>query len=170
MPWARSFWAFSPYLNHMRNFSKKKKITRTNSNCPCYFFSLRFVLSLTSLTFPLFWNFNYLIMRLLSLLLSVVDWRNVYEIHHAIPHDLGLSITFFWWTLCRRCWIRLRVKQNFLPMGRKLDWDVSVCFTGWNKVFLRLNQTVSWYETKYFMPWNRNLCISLPPSGLAKVQ
>ena len=21
MPWARSFWAFSPYLNHMRNFS-----------------------------------------------------------------------------------------------------------------------------------------------------
>ena len=20
-PWARSFWAFSPYLNHMRNFS-----------------------------------------------------------------------------------------------------------------------------------------------------
>ena len=21
-PWARSFWAFSPYLNHMRNFSK----------------------------------------------------------------------------------------------------------------------------------------------------
>ena len=24
MPWARSFWAFSPYLNHMRNFSKVK--------------------------------------------------------------------------------------------------------------------------------------------------
>ena len=22
LPWARSFWAFSPYLNHMRNFSK----------------------------------------------------------------------------------------------------------------------------------------------------
>ena len=21
LPWARSFWAFSPYLNHMRNFS-----------------------------------------------------------------------------------------------------------------------------------------------------
>ena len=21
MPWARSFWAFSPYLNHMRKFS-----------------------------------------------------------------------------------------------------------------------------------------------------
>ena len=21
MPWAKSFWAFSPYLNHMRNFS-----------------------------------------------------------------------------------------------------------------------------------------------------
>ena len=21
-PWVRSFWAFSPYLNHMRNFSK----------------------------------------------------------------------------------------------------------------------------------------------------
>ena len=21
-PWAKSFWAFSPYLNHMRNFSK----------------------------------------------------------------------------------------------------------------------------------------------------
>ena len=24
MPWARSFWAFSPYLNHMRKFSLKK--------------------------------------------------------------------------------------------------------------------------------------------------
>ena len=24
-PWARSFWAFSPYLNHMRNFSILKK-------------------------------------------------------------------------------------------------------------------------------------------------
>ena len=24
-PWARSFWAFSPYLNHMRNFSKISK-------------------------------------------------------------------------------------------------------------------------------------------------
>ena len=23
-PWARSFWAFSPYLNHMRNFSNVK--------------------------------------------------------------------------------------------------------------------------------------------------
>ena len=23
MPWARSFWAFSPYLNHMRNFGKE---------------------------------------------------------------------------------------------------------------------------------------------------
>ena len=22
LPWARSFWAFSPYLNHMRNFSQ----------------------------------------------------------------------------------------------------------------------------------------------------
>ena len=22
LPWARSFWAFSPYLNHMRKFSK----------------------------------------------------------------------------------------------------------------------------------------------------
>ena len=22
LPWARTFWAFSPYLNHMRNFSK----------------------------------------------------------------------------------------------------------------------------------------------------
>ncbi|MBV3388946.1 hypothetical protein, partial [Segatella copri] len=25
LPWARSFWAFSPYLNHIRNFSKKVK-------------------------------------------------------------------------------------------------------------------------------------------------
>ena len=25
MPWARSFWAFSPYLNRMRNFSKELK-------------------------------------------------------------------------------------------------------------------------------------------------
>ncbi|MCI7312693.1 MAG: hypothetical protein MR541_00505, partial [Prevotella sp.] len=24
MPWARSFWAFSPYLNHMRKFSYVK--------------------------------------------------------------------------------------------------------------------------------------------------
>ena len=24
MPWARSFWAFSPYLNHMRKFSKRE--------------------------------------------------------------------------------------------------------------------------------------------------
>ena len=24
MPWARSFWAFSPYLSHMRKFSKAK--------------------------------------------------------------------------------------------------------------------------------------------------
>ena len=24
MPWARSFWAFSPFLNHMRKFSKAK--------------------------------------------------------------------------------------------------------------------------------------------------
>ena len=24
MPWARSFWAFSPYLNHMRKFNKKQ--------------------------------------------------------------------------------------------------------------------------------------------------
>ena len=24
LPWARSFWAFSPYLNHMRNFSNVK--------------------------------------------------------------------------------------------------------------------------------------------------
>jgi hypothetical protein len=22
MPWAKSFWAFSPYLNHMQNFNK----------------------------------------------------------------------------------------------------------------------------------------------------
>ena len=22
MPWARSFWAFSPYLNHLRNFNQ----------------------------------------------------------------------------------------------------------------------------------------------------
>ena len=22
LPWARSFWAFSPYLNHMQNFSQ----------------------------------------------------------------------------------------------------------------------------------------------------
>ena len=26
MPWARSFWAFSPYLSHMRKFSKAKVI------------------------------------------------------------------------------------------------------------------------------------------------
>ena len=24
MPWARSFWAFSPYLNHLRNFNEKE--------------------------------------------------------------------------------------------------------------------------------------------------
>ena len=24
MPWARSFWAFSPYLNHMRKFCYRK--------------------------------------------------------------------------------------------------------------------------------------------------
>ena len=23
-PWARSFWAFSPYLNHLRNFNEKE--------------------------------------------------------------------------------------------------------------------------------------------------
>ena len=23
MPWAKSFWAFSPYLNHVRKFSKR---------------------------------------------------------------------------------------------------------------------------------------------------
>ncbi|MQN69037.1 helix-turn-helix transcriptional regulator [Prevotella copri] len=27
MPWARSFWAFSPYLNHLRNLSKVKATT-----------------------------------------------------------------------------------------------------------------------------------------------
>ena len=32
MPWARSFWAFSPYLNHMRNFSK----LLTNHHFPLY--------------------------------------------------------------------------------------------------------------------------------------
>ena len=26
LPWARSFWAFSPYLNHMRNLNKEDKI------------------------------------------------------------------------------------------------------------------------------------------------
>ena len=25
MPWAKSFWAFSPYLNHLRNLSKEVK-------------------------------------------------------------------------------------------------------------------------------------------------
>jgi hypothetical protein len=28
MPWARSFWAFSPYLNHMRKFSKRENKKR----------------------------------------------------------------------------------------------------------------------------------------------
>ena len=92
-------------------------------------------------------------MRLLSLLLSVMDWQKVYNIHHAIPHDLGLSITFFCWSLCRRKRIRLRVNHNSLAMGG----DVSVCFTGWNEAFLRLKRTVSWHEIKYFIPWNRNL-------------
>ena len=31
MPWAKSFWAFSPYLNHLRNFSKNYK-TREHKN------------------------------------------------------------------------------------------------------------------------------------------
>ena len=116
-----------------------------------HFFSLKSVLSLTSITFSIFWNFNCLIMRFLSLLFSVIDWRNVYKIHHAIPHDLGLSITFFSWSLCRSNWIYLRVKQNSLPMGRKQDWDVSVRFTEWNEVFLRLKQTVSVPESMYFL-------------------
>ena len=38
-----------------------------------YFFSLKSVLSLTSITFSAFQNFNYLIMWLLSLLSSVID-------------------------------------------------------------------------------------------------
>ena len=99
-------------------------------------------------------------MRLLSLLLSVIDWQNIYNIPHAIHHDLRLSITFFCWSLCRRNRIRLRVKQTPLPMGRKQDWHVSVCFTEWNKVFLRLKQTVSWYETKCFMLWKYVFFIS----------
>ena len=29
MPWAKSFWAFSPYLNHLRNLSKEVKKLRS---------------------------------------------------------------------------------------------------------------------------------------------
>ena len=32
MPWARSFWAFSPYLNHMRKFSHEP--TLKSKICP----------------------------------------------------------------------------------------------------------------------------------------
>ena len=31
-PWARSFWAFSPFLNHMRKFSYLKSITSALGN------------------------------------------------------------------------------------------------------------------------------------------
>ena len=35
MPWAKSFWAFSPYLNHMQNFNKLKTIIQLlPSRCP----------------------------------------------------------------------------------------------------------------------------------------
>ena len=70
----------------------------------------------------------------------------------------GLCWIWLWgtclWSLCRRNRIRLRIKQNPLPMYRKRECDVSVCFTGWNRVFLRLNQTVSWYEPKCFISVN----------------
>ena len=38
-PWARSFWAFSPFLNHMRKFSKNNRGR-----------------VISAMTFPLFWG------------------------------------------------------------------------------------------------------------------
>ena len=81
-------------------------------------------------------------MRFLSLLFSVMDWRNVYKIHHAIPHDLGLSITFFSWSLCRSNWIYLRVKQTHLADGAE---------AGLRRVgsFHRMKRSVSPLESTY---------------------
>ena len=45
MPWARSFWAFSPYLNRMRNFSKELKKDALPNNPQCIFFLYMIFLS-----------------------------------------------------------------------------------------------------------------------------
>ena len=162
MPWARSFCPFRAYcfkellpfqgMLLLGAFGLSARFNRT-------------VRKVFSLFIPHiyhafhFQNSNHLIIRLLCVTYSVIDWRNVYNIHHAIPHDLGVSLTFFCWLLCRRYRIRLRIKQNPMPMRRKQARDVSVRLTGWNKVFLRLKRTVSWYETKRFIVWNHNLSV-----------
>ena len=101
-----------------------------------------------------FQNSNHLIIRLLCVTYSVIDWRNVYNIHHAIPHDLGVSLTFFCWLLCRRYRIRLRVKQTPCRWDesghhtfRFISQDEIKCFSAWNKQFHDMKQSVSSHET-----------------------
>ena len=135
-----AFHVFFLYLVQIQGLSIEK--VGHKSIIHPHFFSLRSVLSLTSITFSDFQNFNYLIMRLFYLSLGVIDWRNVYNIHHAIPHDLGLSLTFFCWSLCRRYRIRLRIKQTpcrWDESGHHTFWFISQdeikCFSAWNKQF-----------------------------------
>ena len=108
-----------------------------------------------------FRNSNCLIIRLLYVTYSVIDWRNIYNIHHAIPHDLGLSITFFCWSLCKRNRIRLRVKQVPCRCGesghetyRFVSQDETKCFSAWNEQFHGMKQSVSSYETITFLWFN----------------
>ena len=51
MPWARSFWAFSPFLDHFRNFSKLFEIPLSPSFSSFFFV---FFLLLVLLCFPSF--------------------------------------------------------------------------------------------------------------------